>query len=289
MAKFIQYMTRASLYDGAFDNESGWPAAGMGYVIATEGGRLMVIDGGQPDDGEALLELLAEQVGGERIFVDRWIITHPHLDHYGAMLEMCKNEEMKKRVSVGEVIYLFPDEIYNSKGELGAFSDHVADMLEICKAMGAKGVAPQRGDVIALDDVTVEFLFVPDDCSVINTSNGKANLCSLIFTVEGKERKVMVTGDAYRRSMQITAWRYGNKLKCDILQMPHHALCDAFCVDFYRYVDAEELLLPISSAGYRAMHSKLYDSLEGCIANLCLEAKAKGVYKAFEGNAELYI
>ena len=71
--------------------------------------------------------------------------------------------------------------------------------------------------------------------------------------------------------------------------MPHHALCDAFCHDFYKYVDPKILFLPISSGAYRSMHSKLYDSLEGCIANLCLEAKAESVYKAFEGTAEIDI
>ena len=37
--------------------------------------------------------------------------------------------------------------------------------------------------------------------------------------------------------MQITAWRYAGQLKCDIMQMPHHALCDAYCQDFLRFAD----------------------------------------------------
>jgi hypothetical protein len=71
--------------------------------------------------------------------------------------------------------------------------------------------------------------------------------------------------------------------------MPHHALCDSHCEAFYRYADPSTVLMPISVAGYRAMHSKLCDSLEGCKINLCLEAKAKEVIKAFEGSAELEI
>ena len=71
--------------------------------------------------------------------------------------------------------------------------------------------------------------------------------------------------------------------------MPHHALCDAYCIDFYRFVDPQILLMPISTAGYRAMHSKLYEKSEGCIANLCIEAKSEKVYKAFEGTAEIFI
>lgn len=46
MARLIQLCTSASLYDGAFDNEVGWSAAGVGYIILTDDGRSIVIDGG---------------------------------------------------------------------------------------------------------------------------------------------------------------------------------------------------------------------------------------------------
>lgn len=289
MAKFIQYMTRDSLYDGPFDDVSGWPAAGMGYVVVTDKGRLLVVDGGQPNDAEPLIELLAEQCGAESVFVDSWIITHAHLDHYGAVREIAKNEALKNRISVGEFVYLFPDDFYSKNGKHQSFADQEREMQEIAKALGAKCVTPQRGDIVTLDDVTVEYVYVPDDCSVINTSNGSANLCSLVFIIAGRNKRVMMTGDAYRRSLTITAWRYAGKLKCEILQMPHHALCDSVCGEFYNCVDPEELLFPISTAGYRAMHSDYYTRLEACKINLALEEKAKKSYKAFEGNAEFYI
>ena len=140
-----------------------------------------------------------------------------------------------------------------------------------------------------LDDVKIEFLYVPDDCSILNTAGGNPNLCSLIFTVEGKDKKVMITGDAFRRNMEITAWRYAKKLKCDVLQMPHHALCDAYSVDFYKFVDPQIIFMPISKAGYTAMHSELYAHSEGYKVNLEVEMKADIVYKAFEGNSRILI
>ena len=45
-------MTRASLYDGPFDSKVGWSAAGMGYVVFTENGKIIAIDGGYGDDAE---------------------------------------------------------------------------------------------------------------------------------------------------------------------------------------------------------------------------------------------
>ncbi len=289
MAKFIQYMTKDSLYNGPFDSNSAWPAAGMGDVIVTDNKKIIVIDGGQPNDSESFIKLLEDQAEGNIPVIEYWIITHPHIDHYGAIREISKNAELKDRIKIKQFIYWFPDEFCNKDGKPGALRGANIEMNEICQTMSADIYTPKRDDIITLDGITIQFLYVPDDCSILNTSNGNSNMCSLIFTVKGKNKKVMITGDAYDRSMQITAWRYAKNLKCDILQMPHHALCDAFCVDFYKYVDPQILLMPISAAGYRSMHSDLYDSLEGCIANLCVEAKAEKIYKAFEGTAELYI
>ena len=65
MEKLIQYCTNASLYDGEFGGSFGWPAAGMGYIIVSENGKLIVIDGGYGDDAENILSLLSENSNAE--------------------------------------------------------------------------------------------------------------------------------------------------------------------------------------------------------------------------------
>ena len=74
MAKLIQYRTHASLYDGAFDATVGWAAAGMGYLIVTDGGRLIVIDGGFAEDVDDLLALMTKYTGEAVPTVALWII-----------------------------------------------------------------------------------------------------------------------------------------------------------------------------------------------------------------------
>ena len=66
MEKLIQYRTHESLYDGPFNGKVGWHAAGMGYIIVTENGKLIVIDGGCPNDAEDFLALLEENAGGKK-------------------------------------------------------------------------------------------------------------------------------------------------------------------------------------------------------------------------------
>ena len=289
MVKLIQYRTNASLYDGAFDSISGWPAAGMGYVIVSENGRLIVIDGGYGDDAGNILELLEQNSENDVVQVDLWIVTHPHYDHYGALRELAENPKLKERINVGKIVYRFPLEFVGKDGKPRNLESACAKMALIASIFGAEEHIPERGERIVIDGVEIEFLYVPDDCSILNTGGGNANLCSLIFTVKGGGQKVMFTGDAYGRTMQMTAWRYKGSLACDVLQMPHHGLCDAYNAEFYREVNAKTLLIPISAAGYRAMHGDLYADREGRNCNLGAENNAERVYKAFDGTVEIEI
>lgn len=88
MEKLIQYCTKASLYDGPFDSVVGWAAAGMGYLFKTANGHLVVVDGGNCEDAEAFVSLLEMNASTALPEIDLWIITHPHGDHYGALLEI---------------------------------------------------------------------------------------------------------------------------------------------------------------------------------------------------------
>ena len=58
MAKFIQYSTKESQYNGPFDSKVGWAAAGMGDLLVSGEGKLVVVDGGCNNDAESFVELL---------------------------------------------------------------------------------------------------------------------------------------------------------------------------------------------------------------------------------------
>lgn len=288
MGKLIQYRTIASLYDGQFDSTVGWSAAGMGDIIVSDGGKLIVIDGGFENDAEDLLALLEAQTEGRNPEVKLWIITHPHIDHYGALRAISKDPALLRRVSIKQIIYQFPMEFVGKDGVPGALKNSIKELEEICAATGAEPHYPIRDERILVDETEIHFLYVPDDCSLLNTAGGNANLCSLIFMVKGKNKKALITGDAYPRTLLLTAWHYAEELKCDILQMPHHALCDAYCKELYGYADPDIILMPTSIAGYRAMHDT-YANWEGGAINITAESKAKEVYKSFDGTIILDI
>jgi len=279
MEQLIQYRTKASLYDGAFDAVVGWAAAGMGYILRTENGRLIVIDGGHSGDAEDFTALLESAADGMFPVIDAWIITHPHGDHYGALEEICRRKDLLSRIRIRQLIYHFPDEFRDRKGNGIGYVYPIFD--EIRRATGAAVHLPETDETMTVDSMTIHFLYTPTDCSILNNPNQ----LSLIFTVQGKNRKIMFTGDAYHRNLQIVLWRYPDSLKCDILQLPHHGLCDTGHLDFYKKVDAGTVLIPISIAGDRTMHSDMYGDAPA--VNRYAEDRAERVYKAFEGTVTL--
>lgn len=280
MQTLIQYCTQGSHYDGAFDSKVGWSAAGMGYLIKTENGRLIAIDGGNHDDAEGFLHLLEANADGQIPEIDLWIITHPHGDHYFALLDMCKREELRSRFRVHQILYHFPAEFRTKNGD--AFCNaHNRNMEFILEVTGATCYTPRVDEKITVDGMELHFLYTPTDCSILNNPNQ----LSLIFSIQGKNKKLLVTGDAFERNLLIALWRYGAALKSDILQMPHHGLCDTGNIDFYKKVDANTLLIPISVAGDRTMHSDMYG--EAPKANRFAEDRAEVIYRAFEGTVEL--
>ncbi len=275
MSKLIQYRTKASLYNGEFGGNAGWPAAGMGYVFVTEKNRLLVVDGGHEEDAESFLSLLTEIAGGIPT-IDLWIVTHPHRDHYGVLQELATRADLREHVNVKTLGWYFPAEFRDRSGK--APCDKADRHLrEVCEAIGAAAYTPRMGDTVTVDDLKLRFLFVPADCKELTNPNS----LSLIFSVKSLRRTALITGDACPVTMQYCVDRYGNVLQSDILQLPHHGLCDTGNPDFYRLVQARVLLVPISEAGDRAMRSGVYG--KATEANLVAEEMAGSVLRAYEG------
>ncbi len=284
MEKLIQYCTHESLYDGPFNGKVGWHAAGMGYILVTEGGRLIVIDGGNYNDTEDFLALLEKTAGGKPE-VDLWIITHAHSDHFGVIDNISKKPEFRERLEVKEFLWRFPEEFIEGNGDTSNIKFNVM-MRRICDTFGAAAHQPELDEKMTVDSMELHFLYYAYDCRIIN-NRFNVNACSLIFTVQAKNKKIMFTGDAVSRTLQVVDWMYRKQLKCDILQMPHHALCDTGLLAFYKGVDASVLLEPTCIAGDRAMHGELYRNTERARFNAWAEENAAKVYRSFEGTVEI--
>ena len=275
MGTLIQLCTEASRKDECF-TKGIWPAAGMGYVFITDGGKLLVIDGGETEgDAERLVSLLEKKCGASPA-VDLWILTHSHLDHYGALEIIAKTPALRERITVSKICACtdipvsFPE------------TDQ-ARIAAIPGLLGCTQVTPRVGDVLTVDNLEIRMLYTWEDDPKLSDVKS-FNRLSLIFTVTGPAHRMMVVGDSTSTGPTVVRDHTDAALlKSDFLQLAHHGL-DGGNIGFYRLVDPSAVLIPCSLGG-----AKFIKAPEtGCnYNNRYIQERALNVICACMGSIEM--
>ena len=272
MSTLIQYMTRASAYDG----EWKWQAAGMCYIIKTDGGRFVIIDGGHVADAEDILSFLKSMSDGMPD-IAMWILTHPHGDHIGALGRIASDEGLLSSVNIDSVCFCAPKEFTFGNGRDLKYELALLDSI----SSRINHIEPKRGDVIFTDEVKTEFLFTYKDTEVLSDPNE----LSMVFSITLGKNRVMFTGDAYHRPLDALADSLGDSLRSDLCQLAHHAL-NGGSEKFYSAVGARTVLVPISKSGFEAMKQEKYDRINA--PSRCAISMAERAVYAFEGTQKLF-
>ena len=243
-------------------------------MLRTRGNRLVIIDGGRNvEDSRHLIKKARELTGEERPTVALWILTHPHVDHYNALLYISRDEEMKNALNIERLCF----DLANIGG-----NGVRLEVLEISENLkpNTETLTPHTGDLWDVDGMTLRFFFTPVDFDKLRDGNEY----SLIFKVQGANKTVMFTGDTYPRIAARVALKFWDELKSDICQLAHHGLNGADA-SFYARVDAETVLIPICRAGDREMNVPV----AGILPRFHAERSAKRVIKAYEGDTAIEI
>ena len=191
------------------------------FVITTEDGRLIVIDGGYRADAEYLLSYLKDLTGDSRPRIDAWILTHPHNDHVAAFLEIVR--EHWEEIDLGTVYFKFPSVQFFAHEGMETDADAV-NMLNgfyaLLPRFADRICIVTAGDVYHVGAARFDILYTSDDTIVCNISNN----ASVVFKLTLAGKTVMFTADAGVEAGQKLLERYGDSgvLKCDVCQMAHH-------------------------------------------------------------------
>lgn len=240
MKRFIQYRPIVAEYDG----EWRWQSSGMGYIIQTNGGKFIIVDGGMDyDDATRIADILFEYTDFPEIAM--WIITHPHKDHCTALLGFAQDSDLQKRIKLNSVCFNNPD-YFDERCK-----DDIAAMSTLSERLSCDYIKPQSGDVYRTDDVEIRILFVWSDLSGLSDSNE----LSTVFSISDGKTKIMLTGDTSEYVLNYVCDKYKDTpelFKSDIVQLPHHGL-NGGSKEFFDLVRAKTVLVPISVAGYRVV------------------------------------
>ncbi|NHF59080.1 MBL fold metallo-hydrolase [Flavobacteriaceae bacterium TP-CH-4] len=204
----------------------------MGYIIRTDDGKVVVVDGGGAF-AAPYLESYLKQLGGT---VHTWIITHGHTDHVNALLEILA----ANTIHIERLLHAPPDSFWVIEHEQIA-ANTFSRYLNTVQTSSIPLLVPQKEAVYELGKgVQIEIISttMPDiTWNAINNS-------SLVFKISSKSKSILFLGDmgplGGKKIMEITA---PEKLRADYVQMAHHGQ-EGVDKEFYRLVGAKYALWP---------------------------------------------
>lgn len=186
----------------------------MFYTIETRG-KLIVVDGGWAEEAEYVKAVIGERGG----HVDAWILTHPHLDHIGAFNAVMTDPDgiTVDRIYTQEMDF----ESYRDRAHAWDREDVFEDFYEIISGLNNVEYL-HNGDSMELFGLKVEVFNAYDKEITNAVTEDIYNDGSLMFKITKSKESMLFCADVGVTMSDTIIEEYGDKLKCDYIQMGHH-------------------------------------------------------------------
>ena len=185
----------------------------LGVVFVSPTGQVAVVDGGTPAESQAIHEIVAKH-GGE---VACWMLTHAHLDHFGALTGLLKRPA-DARPKIRSLRFSFPSCDWIGRHEPKQLG-YAEEFLQAVASSGVRTEAAAPGEICDLGGGTRFSALNDFDPSIVRHAINNASIC---FSVEHGGRKILIPGDLSvdggNRLMKLMP----EKLPHEIIFMAHH-------------------------------------------------------------------
>ena len=168
-------------------------------------GEYMLIDAGEPDASDAVLEYL-DDLGIDRL--DYLVCTHGHSDHCGGLDAVVESLEV-------ETVFTSPYAGDSPSYEI--FTDAVYDA-------GLELTVPVLGESYRLGEASFSFIGPLEDYDNLNDD-------SLVMRLEYGDTSFLFTGDMTSKAEKDLI-NDGADLRCDVLKVGHHGSSGSSCYQF---------------------------------------------------------
>ncbi|MGF7059085.1 MBL fold metallo-hydrolase [Brassicibacter mesophilus] len=207
-------------------------------LIQLPSGEIALIDGGNRDDSELIIEYL-EKHNVSRI--NYLLATHPHEDHIGGLPEVVKSFQI--------------DNVYmpNKSATTKIFESFITEL----KAKGLKATMAKGGlDIIDSNDL--KFTILAPNSEKYSETNEYSIVCKLVY----KDRSFIFTGDAEGVSEKEMIGK-GLDLSADVLKVGHHGGRTSSTEEFLDCVDPKLAVISVAAENdYGHPHQETINRLE---------------------------
>ena len=236
ISKIIPLTSRGSLRVSFLN--VGW---GDSAIIITPENKVIVVDGGNNYNN------LAKNLKARGVKeIDLVILSHPHKDHLGGLVELVDRYPVKKVVEPA-----FP-----FKG-----SELYTEFLKNIRKNNIKYQIVRDGDRLNVGDVKVDIL-APE--KIYKGSGFDANNSSIVTKIRYKDFDILMTGDVQGAGIKDLKDNL-DELPAEIIKISHHGEESGTPKELLIYVDPKEAIIstaPNNSLGFpeKAVLDRLKDS-----------------------------
>lgn len=217
------------------------------YYLRLDDGRLVFFDFGcvNLQSGLSYTELLNSYIaelrsvsGGDTVKIAALFITHPHDDHLNFLEYLVKTGQDKYFI-IEKVIRKFPpkDWVPKNDWEKPDYPQNMEILLQNLK--GTEIITAKRGMTFDFGGVNFEILLTADEAP---DDAKDMNYFSMLIKQSVGNKTLLWTGDMSdslgKKAMEIC----GEKLACDILQIPHHGTPNCGTLEFFEICNAKKHL-----------------------------------------------
>lgn len=240
-------------------NETDPAGNGMSMMFRLADGRFLVWDGGHDDgladsvtamrqNGARILDIMKKEAPDPNdLRVAGWFITHPHIDHGGA-IQYFGSHFLSDSVRIESIIAYLPSYSQSAAYTDGMTYAKVVGYLTFFEKMRERGTAVVQahpGQVFCFADARVEVLYTDD--LMLPAVESESNPLSVVCRVTLGGTSFLITGDTTASTGgKFCQEMYGEALRSDFLQLPHHCF-NVMADAFYRSAAPKYLLCPVST------------------------------------------
>lgn len=184
--------------------------------VIRSGDKTMLIDGGEPENADKILNFLKENSITKLDYV---VATHPHSDHMGALPEVINNIKVENII-----IPDIPEEYVPTTLIYENF------LLAVQKS-GANVIAAECGNKYSLGDADFKILAPVEDDEELNNM-------SVVLKMTFGNNSFLFTGDAEKK-VETALLESGADLSADVIKIGHHGSSTSTSDKFLKAVSPE--------------------------------------------------
>lgn len=232
------------------------------YVIRTQNGKLIVIDGGIDGEGKDRAPYMPSAIrailglrDNEYFEVEAWFLSHAHKDHMYELSKMMRDYTADSNYKINNIYFDFPEfgsaeyPGQNADIEISQIRENMNKYGEII-GKGSSYYDDINGSVINKESVAKGLSFEIDGVKIDvlqtwDAADGTSNIndTSLVLRAHIGEQTVLFLNDLGSIGGRRLLATYGDQLKSDIVQMAHHGQAGVN-KDVYDAIDADVHLWP---------------------------------------------